>query len=95
MQPRSFSSMVNIRADRSLTLHEHHVVRARFALLDRFQTGVDRLDECGHFERNAVRDLFYPAFDDPIHRADVLRETAAGRFEARRDAHFFIDGHCA
>ncbi len=47
-----------------------------------FRQVFKRLDEAGAVEGNVFGDLLDAAADDPVHHADVLRESAAGRFIA-------------
>ncbi len=63
-----------------------------FELHHAFQAGIHRFDEAGAIEGDAVGDFFHAATDDPVHHADILRKSAAGRFVARRYADLFVHG---
>ena len=91
VQPNCFSSMVKSRPIGALALYKHHVVGLRIALMDGFEAGVERLDENCYFKRNAVRNLLDAMLDDPVHDADVLRESSTRGLEARGDADLLID----
>lgn len=77
--------------NRSLTLDKHNVARLRIALLDCFEASIERLDEGRDFKRNAMGNLLDATLDNPIHDADILRKSAAGRFKTGSHAHLFIN----
>ena len=91
VDPERFTSMVNSRpmgpwpstttTSSGLRIQLHHAL----------ETGIDGLDEAGAIERNALRDFFHAAPDDPVHDANVLRKSAAGRLISRRYADLFIN----
>ena len=78
-------------ADRSLSQNHHNVFRLRIDQLHALETGVHRFDEAGLIEGNALGNFFDAVLDDPVHDADVLRESAACRFISRRDADFLVN----
>src|SRR5580692_564128 len=57
-----------------------------------FQTGIYRLNKTSLLEGNAVRDSDGTMLDDPVHNADVLRESASRRFETGGAANFLVGG---
>ena len=78
------------QADGPLSQNRDDIVRLRIHLNHGFQAGIDRLDEAGAVEGNAVRNFLDAASDDPIHDANILRKAAAGGLEARSHANFLV-----
>src|ERR1035438_311666 len=79
------------QTDGSLAQYYHYIFGFRIELDHTFETGIKWLDETGAVERNTVRDLFDAAADDPIHDANVLRESAACGLVSGRHADLFVD----
>ena len=79
-------------ADGALADDENRVVGSEAEHLDAFENGVDRLDEGGLLEGDAVGNADHAAIgDDEVHDADVLGKAAAGGLEARRDAGLLVE----
>ncbi len=78
-------------ADRSLTDHQHCLVRLQIEQLDRLVAGIDRLKKCRLLKRNLVGNLHQTAPHNPVHHADVLGEAAAGRRKARGASYLLVD----
>ena len=72
------------QADGPLAEDRNSLTRFRIHQRHRFVTGVDRLDEAGSRKRDVGAELLYAVADDPVHHADILGETTAGRLESRR-----------
>ena len=68
----------------------HNIAGLRVDMLDALQTGIYRLDKAGLVEGNAIGDDLNSTLDNPIHHADVLGKSAAGRFIPRGDPDFFV-----
>ena len=65
----------------------------RLSIFTPFSTVLDGLNEGGLLEGDIVRNRDHTAArGHPIHHANILREAAAGRFEASCNADFFIEG---
>src|SRR5579871_2992962 len=76
--------------DRSLPQDHDDVTGLGIDLLDALQARVDWLDETRLIERDTWRNDLDAAFDDPVHRTDVLGKTATGRLISRRHADFLV-----
>src|SRR5439155_27162745 len=68
-----------------------HVVRLGIELDDALQTRIERLDEGRMLVRHARRNLLDTALNDPVHHADILRESASRRLIPCRHADLFVD----
>ena len=91
VHPRSFSSMVKMRPIGPWPCTSTTSSGCGSHCSTAFKQVLTGSTNGRGFERNAVRNLFHAALDDPIHHAHVLSEAAARGLEARRDAHFLID----
>ncbi len=69
--------------DGSLAHDHHEVLGLRIALHHGFQAGVQRLDQGGALEGDAVGNLLHAALHNPVHHPHILREAAARRLETR------------
>jgi hypothetical protein len=56
------------------------------------QASIHRLNKRGFFKTDVVRDGHHPAFGDPRHRTNVLREAATIGIEAGGEAGLFVTG---
>ena len=70
-------------SDRTLADHQHRLVRREVQAAHALEAGIQRLDKDSLGKWNAVRDLYQPALDDPVHHSHVPGKTTAGRFKSR------------
>ena len=60
------------QTDWPLTQYYYDIFRLRVQLNDTLEAGIHWLDKAGAVERNAIRNFFDAAVNDPIHYPDIL-----------------------
>lgn len=87
----SFHKHGEQKSDGALPEDDHNIAGLRVELDHSFQASVHRLDETCLVEGDTFGNFFDAAPYDPIHDADVLRETSASRLVTGGDADLLIN----
>src|SRR5581483_9148917 len=76
----------------SLSQHCHDVARPQLQQLDPLEASINRFYPTCLIERNTIGNALNAALHNPIHHANILRESTAGRLISGRNTYPLING---
>src|SRR5581483_11114406 len=76
----------------SLSQHCHDVARPQLQQLDPLEASINRFYPPCLIERNTIGNALNAALHNPIHHANILRESTAGRLISGRNTYPLING---